>query len=398
MFLKRFLSLLGIFLYSFSSYAQWSTDFISYQKSFPRVNEAYNKRMDTLMQQCIAKGIGWPLQQVYLRSFKLENIIELWVKDESNPKFQFFKAFKVCGSNGKLGPKRKEGDKQVPEGFYYINQFNPNSNYHLSLGINYPNVSDRILADAVKPGGEIYIHGDCVSVGCLAINDEQIEDLYLLSAIAKSSGQEYVPVHIFPAKFNASKSKEVVGKILKENTEYTPFVNAMQSVFYYFEKERQLPAILINGKGQYVIEDVEIPVTIDLPPGPTNLVRKLTNHKIRKYKPNEVANNVNKFPVFEGGNDAYANFLKTLSNELSAYLDETQKKTYVYAEFVVNIDGTVTNVEVKKGGNEVMNDVIKTRLENTIDWMPAQIDGVSVAYKMTQTFFIEQTTPAPLAK
>ena len=71
--------------------------------------------------------------------------------------------------SGTMGPKRLQGDYQVPEGFYYINEFNPNSNYHLHLGLNYPNASDKILSDSLRPGGDIYIHGSCVSIGCIPL-------------------------------------------------------------------------------------------------------------------------------------------------------------------------------------------------------------------------------------
>ncbi len=374
-----------------------NTDFLTYQKSFYRVNEIYNRTIDSLQIQCTQRGISWPVQQVYLRCFKQENTIELWVKDRVNPKFQFFKTYKVCGTNGKLGPKRKEGDKQVPEGFYFINQFNPNSNYHLSLGINYPNVSDRILADAVKPGGDIFIHGDCVSIGCLAINDIQIEEVYILGAIAKSNGQEFVPVHIFPGKFNNSKSRVAIQTMLKDNEGYVPFVMSMQAVYYYFEKERTLPAILINTKGQYVLQDVAIPVEINTS-NTRSPIKNINMHKERKYAVGELVSNVDKFPIFNGGTTAYATFLKNLNNELTSYLDDVQRKAFIYTEFVVNTDGTVTNVTITKGGNEIINDVLKTRLEQTTNWTPALKNGVSVPYKMTQTFFIELPNKLAVAK
>jgi murein L,D-transpeptidase YafK len=380
-------SLLLTLFFSVHSYAQWTNDFLNIQKTNAKVNAVYNKKMDSIALLCSQKGIAWPIEKVYLRAFKLDNAIEVWVKDNVNPRFQYLKTYKVCSSNGKLGPKRKEGDKQVPEGFYFINQFNPNSNYHLSLGINYPNTSDKILADAVRPGGSIYIHGDCVSVGCLAINDEQIEDLYLISAVAKSMGQEYVPVHIFPTKFNVYKSKEIIQKLAIENEDYIPFIKAMQSVFFYFEKEKELPAILINNKGQYVIQDVEIPVIQNNII--TNLPKILIAHKIRKYSTNELANAVDNNPVFNGGNAAYLSFVKSISAELSYYLTDKQNKAFITTEFIVNTDGTVSNVEIKKGGNEDLNEALKTKLENTTDWTPATKDLKAVAFKMTQTFFIE---------
>ena len=118
------------------------------------------------------KRLKWPAKYVYIRSFKYDAQLEVWVKNEAKEKYKLFKTYKVCMQSGTMGPKRLQGDYQVPEGFYYINEFNPHSNYHLSLGLNYPNASDRILSDSFRPGGNIYIHGSCVSVGCIPVTDD----------------------------------------------------------------------------------------------------------------------------------------------------------------------------------------------------------------------------------
>ncbi len=132
--------------------------------------------------------------------------MEVWVKNELKDQFKLFKTYKVCALAGSLGPKRMEGDYQVPEGFYYIDEFNPNSNYYLSLGINYPNVSDRVSERFHSAGGGIYIHGSCVTVGCIPITDQQIDEVYILAAQAKDQGQDFIPVHIFPIRYNVQRS------------------------------------------------------------------------------------------------------------------------------------------------------------------------------------------------
>ena len=116
-----------------------SFSFIDYQKSFPRPSEALEKKEDTLQKQFEAKKLSWPAKYIYIRSFKYDSQLEVWVKDEIQEPFKLFKSYRVCALAGTLGPKRMQGDYQVPEGFYYINVFNPKSNYYLSLGINYPN-------------------------------------------------------------------------------------------------------------------------------------------------------------------------------------------------------------------------------------------------------------------
>src|SRR5688572_7220470 len=162
------------------------TSFIDYQKTFQRPDESFKRKEDTLQKQFAAKKLAWPAKYIYIRSFKYDSQLEVWVKNELSDPFKLFKSYRVCALAGTLGPKRMEGDYQVPEGFYYINEFNPRSNYYLSLGINYPNESDKILSDMYRPGGSIYIHGSCVTVGCIPIMDEQIGELYTLAAHAKS--------------------------------------------------------------------------------------------------------------------------------------------------------------------------------------------------------------------
>lgn len=100
------------------------------------------------------------------------------MRNDRKEPFTLFKTYKVCALAGSLGLKRMEGDYQLPEGFYYINEFNPKSNYHLSLGINYPNASDKVLSDSYKPGGDIYIHGSCVTVGCIPVKDALLADTF----------------------------------------------------------------------------------------------------------------------------------------------------------------------------------------------------------------------------
>src|SRR5688572_770738 len=191
--------------------------FIDFQKTFPRADESFRRKEDTLQKQFQAKKLQWPAKYIYIRSFKYDSQLEVWVKNELGDPFKLFKTYKVCALAGTLGPKRMEGDYQVPEGFYYINEFNPKSNYYLSLGINYPNESDKILSDLYRPGGSIYIHGSCVTVGCIPLRDEQIDEVYILAAHARSQGQDYIPVHIFPVRFNVPRSVKFLTNLTKDD-------------------------------------------------------------------------------------------------------------------------------------------------------------------------------------
>lgn len=207
---------------------------------------------DTIKKQFAAQHLSWPFRQMYIRSFKYDSQLEVWVRDSGHEPFKLFKTYNICALSGALGPKRIEGDYQVPEGFYYINEFKPNSNYHLALGLNYPNASDLLLSDSLKPGNDIYIHGSCVTVGCIPIRDAQIEELYLLAATANEQGQDFIPVHIFPVRYNVENSRAFLAKECKGDPAYEQFTERLKEVFDAFEKTKKLPLISVNKKGEYV--------------------------------------------------------------------------------------------------------------------------------------------------
>ena len=227
--------------------------FITQQKLFPRVDGAFKQREDSLKRQFNQLKLKYPPKQIYLRSFKYDSELEVWIRDNKQDSFKLFKTYKVCALSGALGPKRIEGDYQVPEGFYQINEFNPKSLYHLSLGINYPNASDQLLSDSLKPGNEIYLHGGCITVGCIPIKDVQIEELYILASYAKENGQDFIPIHIFPVRYNVKKSFEYLAINSKDNEKYQLFAVTLQDVFDYFNYYKKLPIIVIDDKGNYSV-------------------------------------------------------------------------------------------------------------------------------------------------
>jgi len=134
-------------------------------------------------------------QPVYVRIFKKESELELWLKADG--RYALYRTFPICRWSGRLGPKLKEGDGQAPEGFYAISakQLQPNSHYHLAFNVGYPNAFDR---QNKRTGGLIMVHGDCVSIGCFAMTDKGIDEIYGFVAAALAAGQREVPVHIFP--------------------------------------------------------------------------------------------------------------------------------------------------------------------------------------------------------
>lgn len=230
--------------------------FIEQQKSHTRVASAFNKMEDTLRAQFQRQQLKWPPQEMYIRSFKYDKQLEVWVKEEAGTPFKFFKTYKVCIQSGGIGPKRMEGDFQVPEGFYYINEFNPNSMYHLSLGLNYPNASDRILSNPDRPGSLIFIHGQCVSTGCIPIMDVPMEELYVLASQVRAVGhQEFIPVHVFPVRYSHKPSSEYLHTAIENNTYLKRFNESLHAAYRYFNEHKVLPVVLVNQAGDYMVMD-----------------------------------------------------------------------------------------------------------------------------------------------
>lgn len=369
-----------------------STGFIDYQRTFPRASESLKRKEDTLRKQFAAKSLTWPANYIYVRSFKYDSQLEVWVKNELNEQFKLFKTYKVCALAGTLGPKRMEGDYQVPEGFYYVNEFNPNSSYYLSLGINYPNESDKVLSDLYRPGNSIYIHGSCVTVGCIPITDQQIDELYILAAYAKNQGQDFIPVHIFPVRYNVPKSVNYLNNLTKDDPSLKRFANRLEDAFDYFEKYKQLPVVLIKDNGEYLVNGASnvkatVATTSDKP-AKTVAVKKEAEH--RKRNITGLTESVHEWPQFPGGADAFTKYLKEVGTDMVAYLPRKSIKAYVQVEFIVDSDGTPTNFKVLKGGgDEDFNDELITRLDKMPEWKPAVLNDQPVPKKMIQTIEVQ---------
>ena len=144
-------------------------------------------------------NVTWPPEQITLVAFKDTRLMEMWASNSDG--WQHIKDYRVKGMSGRRGPKLREGDFQVPEGLYKIELLNPNSAYHLSLKLDYPNQFDRKQAEhegRKNLGGDIFIHGDQVSQGCLAIGNHAAEELFILAAII---GESNVAVLISPRDF-----------------------------------------------------------------------------------------------------------------------------------------------------------------------------------------------------
>lgn len=180
---------------------------------------------------------------VFIRIFKIPGSLELWLQGDDG--FELLQTYPLCSYSGYPGPKLQEGDWQSPEGFYTVTkeQLNPNSKYHLSFNIGFPNAFDTAR---LRTGSQIMVHGGCRSMGCYAMGDRAIEEIYLLVHSALAGGQGKVNVHVFPFRLTAGNLKKY---------RYSPwrqFWRMLEPGYTYFENTGQVPEITTQ-KGQYVV-------------------------------------------------------------------------------------------------------------------------------------------------
>ncbi|MDR0682474.1 MAG: L,D-transpeptidase family protein [Dysgonamonadaceae bacterium] len=227
------------------------TTFLQQQKSYSRVRTAIAEKEKAVKENLRKNRLTPDSVHILITVFKSEKQLEIYAKNKTDSTCSKIASYNICRSSGKLGPKRKEGDGQVPEGFYHIDRFNPFSNFYLSLGINYPNLSDRKKSHAEKLGGDIFIHGSCVTIGCLPMTDNVIKEIYLYAVLARNNGQSKIPVYIFPFRmtdvnFNAYQQK------YKANEELIAFWTNLKTGYDKFEKEKRTLNVSVNKNGDYV--------------------------------------------------------------------------------------------------------------------------------------------------
>ncbi|MEM9694822.1 MAG: L,D-transpeptidase family protein, partial [Myxococcota bacterium] len=169
-----------------------------------------------------------------------ENELEVWARG-FRQRFVPVARYGICYASGELGPKRKQGDLQVPEGFYTLPWFDPASRYHLAMLVSYPSRSDKVWGDRVDPGDGIMIHGSCVSVGCISMSDARIEELWTM---ARASPKP-IRVHMFPARD--------MGALLDDPkwSRHHAFWRNLDEGKRYFETHRRLPRVRVDNHGRY---------------------------------------------------------------------------------------------------------------------------------------------------
>ena len=196
----------------------------------------------TLPTRLAAKGVAMG-QPVFIRIFKQEAVLELWMK--RGAKWTLFQTYEICRYSGKLGPKLASGDKQAPEGFYQVGlgQLNPASRWHVSFNLGFPNAFDRAHG---RTGSFRMVHGGCSSAGCYAMTNAGVDDIYRLVEAALRNGQRQVDVHSFP--FRMTKAAMAA----HANSRWIGFWQKLKIAYDDFEVSGQVPAMRVRD-GEYQV-------------------------------------------------------------------------------------------------------------------------------------------------
>ena len=215
--------------------------FLNAQLQYAHVRTAHNEKDSALKALSRQKGLPYPPRSLYFRAFKNEAQLEAWSQMARKDSFILLASYPICSSSGVAGPKIQAGDGQVPEGVYNISVFNPLSSYYLSLGVSYPNTVDRARSAGKNTGGDIFIHGDCVTIGCIPLTDDKIKEVYLLAVRARANGQQTIPIHIFPSRLTQS--------YIRANPAHTGLWSQLKNIYDRFEATRRKLRVSTSNSG-----------------------------------------------------------------------------------------------------------------------------------------------------
>ena len=211
-----------------------------------RLANVRSRLMPKLTEELAAQGLRLG-QPAHLRIFKESSELEVWMCDKAAV-WKRFRTYPIACYSGKLGPKTKEGDFQAPEGFYSVSrkQLNPASNYHLAFNLGYPNAYDL---QHKRTGSFIMVHGDECSVGCFAMTDPLIEEIYTVVEAALDSGSPTVHVHIFPFRMTAERLKQAESA----ETPHFQFWRELEPAYAYFQEHTKPPRVNVK-EGRYHVQ------------------------------------------------------------------------------------------------------------------------------------------------
>lgn len=223
----------SVLLFVMSQSLSAQNNFKQQQLTFERVKTAYTQKWAVLKEEMHQKGFKDKIE-VHIEAYKSEGKVEVWLRNSNEAKYSLFKTYDFSAHSGILGPKTKKDDLQTPEGIYFIDRFNPESRFYLSLRINYPNAVDLLRSGQQDPGSAIYIHGNQLTVGCIPLTDDKIKEVYVLAVEAINSGQKQIPVHIFPFKM----TEENMNKKTAVFPQHKIFWKTLQLAYDNFKKSK----------------------------------------------------------------------------------------------------------------------------------------------------------------
>ncbi|MEQ9321345.1 MAG: L,D-transpeptidase family protein [Polyangiaceae bacterium] len=208
-----------------------------------RVAEARRAKLAVVQTLFEEAGVSYPPAELVLRGFKRERELEVWASSRDGEAMRPIAVYTICATSGVLGPKRQEGDGQVPEGYYRIAYLWPKSAFHLAMKVGYPNVSDRRLGHPTMPGSDIMIHGGCASIGCLAMSDERIQEIYVMAADVQ--GRSPITVHLYPTRDRAWLAQQPAWR------DHGAFWDNLYEGFDMFEASHRPPTVQVDIRGAY---------------------------------------------------------------------------------------------------------------------------------------------------
>ncbi len=212
-----------------------------------------------------------------------------------------------------------------------------------------------------------------------------IEEVYILAAHAQNAGQDFIPVHIFPIRYNVKRSVDYLAKLTKNDENLHDFSLQLKDAFSYFEENKQLPVVMTDEKGRYFVANVKEKVA----PAPKT-ERIALPHRVRKVT--EMADVVHQWPVYPGGGQVMLDMLEKVGKIMGDQLPENVKRAFVQVEFIIDSDGMPVNFKVLRGIDPDFDDQLITQLEETMaKWKPAVLHNKTVAKLMKQNIEILRT-------
>jgi len=205
--------------------------------SSPRAVAAAQRVRADLTQRLRAIHADWGAP-VFVRIYKQERELEIWARSGTGV-YALLDTWPICAYSGELGPKQRKGDGQAPEGIYQVSrgQLNPYSSYHLSFDLGYPNAMDRANS---RTGSLLMVHGNCASIGCYAMGDDAIEEIYSLVAAALALDQRSVQVHALPFRFTPDWQNA------HADSPWLAFWQDLAVIDAAFDASHQPPAVVVH--------------------------------------------------------------------------------------------------------------------------------------------------------